>query len=157
MNDATALSPPPAAGRRTLLLVLALSLLPIAIGGGLFAFDWRPARTVNHGRLLTPPVPVGAAVEPGRWSLLLVGEGDCAADCLARLDELRRVRTSLAKEMHRTRHLRAAPPPAFSTAPTGTVLIVDPQGNAMLEFPPGAEGRGIRADLERLLKYSWIG
>ena len=151
-----------ASGRRTIVLVLALSLLPIAIGGGLFAYGWRPSRTVNHGTLITPPVSLADAAatplaETGRWSLVLLGDGECDAACTARLDELRRVRTALAKQMHRTRHLRAAAPPALASLPAGTVLIVDPRGTAMMQFPPGASGQGIRDDLERLLKLSWIG
>ena len=154
--------PGSASGRRTLALVLALSLLPLAIGGGLFAFGWKPDRTVNHGTLFTPPVPVddvaaSPLAETGRWSLVLLGTGDCDAACTARLDELRRVRTALAKQMHRTRQLRAAAPPALAGLPSGTVLIVDPRGTAVLHYPPGAGAPGIRDDLERLLKLSWIG
>jgi hypothetical protein len=37
------------------------------------------------------------------------------------------------------------------------VIIVDPEGRAMMRYAPGAELKGIRADLERLLKFSWIG
>jgi hypothetical protein len=36
-------------------------------------------------------------------------------------------------------------------------VIVDPNGLAMMRYAPGADAKGIRADLERLLKYSWIG
>ena len=37
------------------------------------------------------------------------------------------------------------------------LLLVDPAGKLMMRYAPGAEPKGIRADLERLLKYSWIG
>lgn len=145
------------AGRRALLLMLVLSLLPIGIGAGLYFFGWRPTKTSNHGSFIAPPVPVGIDAAQGRWSLVLLGAGDCDVACAARLDELRRVRVSLAKEMHRTQHLRAGPPPALADLPAGTVLVVDPDGRAMMRYSPDAAAKGMRADLERLLKYSWTG
>jgi hypothetical protein len=159
MNAATLPTPAQTqtAWRRALLLILGLSLLPIAIGAGLYFFGWRPAKTSNHGELITPPVAVAIDTAGGRWSLVLIGAGDCDAACAARLDELRRVRVSLAKEMHRTQHLRAAAPAALAGQPAGTVIIVDPEGRAMMRYAPGREAKGLRADLERLLKYSWTG
>jgi hypothetical protein len=35
--------------------------------------------------------------------------------------------------------------------------VLDPAGNLMMQYPPEAEAKGVRADLERLLKFSWIG
>lgn len=140
--------------QRTLLLILALSLLPIAIGAGLFFFGWQPGKTSNHGTLITPPVAVDSGDLKGKWSLLLVGDSANAA----RLDELRRVRVVLAKEWKRTQHLHLeARPAALADLPAGSVVIVDPAGLAMMRYAPGADAKGIRADLERLLKYSWIG
>lgn len=146
-----------AAGRRALLLMIGLSLLPVAVGAGLYTFGWRPARTSNHGTLIVPPVPANIDASQGRWSLVLLGTDSCDGACAARLDELRRVRVSLAREMHRTRHLFAAPPAALADLPAGTVIIVDPDGRAMMRYAPDAEAKGLRADLERLLKYSWTG
>jgi hypothetical protein len=140
--------------QRTLLLILTLSLLPIAIGAGLYYFGWQPGRTSNHGTLIAPPLAVGDTALQGKWSLVLVGDATNAA----RLDELRRVRVVLAKEWKRTQHLAMdVPPPALAGLPTGSVVIVDPAGMAMMRYAPGADANGIRADLERLLKYSWIG
>jgi hypothetical protein len=145
------------AWRRALLLMVALSLLPIAIGTGLYLIGWRPAKTSNYGTLITPPSPIAIDAPTGRWSLVLIGDGVCDAACSARLDELRRVRVSLAKEMHRIQLLRVAPPAALADLPAGTVIIVDPDSRAMMRYAPGAEAKGLRADLERLLKYSWTG
>lgn len=140
--------------RRTLLLLLTLSLLPIAIGGGLYVFGWRPQTTSNHGQLILPPVALADPQLRGKWTLLLV-DASAADD---RLDALRRVRAVLAKEWRRTQHLRlAAPPPPFGAVADGTVIIVDPQGMAMMRYEPGADAKGISADLQQLLKYSWIG
>ncbi|HZV55069.1 MAG TPA: hypothetical protein VFF82_09020 [Rhodocyclaceae bacterium] len=140
--------------RRALLLMLALSLLPIAVGAGLYFFGWRPAQTSNHGTLIVPPAVVTIDAPRGKWSLVLIDDKDNAD----RLDELRRVRASLAKEWQRTQHLRLdASPTALGPLPTGSVIIVDPDGRAMMRYAPGADAKGVRADLERLLKYSWTG
>jgi hypothetical protein len=153
MTTAT-LPSPTSSWRRALLLMLALSLLPIAVGTGLYFFGWRPAQTSNHGTLIVPPVPVDIGEARGKWSLVLIDDGNDAG----RLDELRRVRASLAKEWQRTLHLRLdASPAALGPLPTGSVIIVDPDGRAMMRYPPGADAKGVRADLERLLKFSWIG
>ena len=157
MNTATRHMPRPALSgpQRTLLLILVLSLLPIAIGTGLYFFGWQPGKTANHGTLITPPVAVDIDGVKGKWSLLLVGDSPNGAE---RLDELRRVRVVLAKEWKRTQHLALdARPGALAELPSGTVVIVDPNGLAMMRYAPGADAKGIRADLERLLKYSWIG
>lgn len=37
------------------------------------------------------------------------------------------------------------------------VFLVDPAGYLMMQYAPDTEPKFIRADLERLLKYSWIG
>lgn len=44
--------------------------------------------------------------------------------------------------------------------PAGTarrVYLVDPLGNLMMSYPQGHDPKGLRDDLTRLLKYSWIG
>ncbi len=143
--------------QRTLLLILALSLLPIGIGAGLYFLGWQPGKTSNHGTLITPPVPVDLDGLKGKWSLLLVGDaGDgampsastsCAACawCWPRNGSAPSTCTSTRR------------PAALADLPAGTVVIVDPNGLAMMRYAPGADAKGIRADLERLLKYSWIG
>ncbi|MFZ4537348.1 SCO family protein [Propionivibrio sp.] len=35
--------------------------------------------------------------------------------------------------------------------------LVDPQGNVMMRYPPDADAARVRKDVERLLKYSWVG
>ena len=39
----------------------------------------------------------------------------------------------------------------------GRVYLVDPLGNVMMSYRPGADPRGMIKDLERLLKYSGLG
>jgi hypothetical protein len=177
-----------------LMLVAALLALPFAVGGGLFVAGWHPSRTVNHGRLLTPPLPlpatglVAADGRPmptgelaGRWLLVLAAGDACAAECFARIDEMRRIHVSLYKNMPRLRRvvLAADIAPALAsvassqpdlvvanaprgwlpaTPPGATALyVVDPQGRLVMEYGPDTDARAVRSDLERLLKFAWNG
>ncbi|MEI8163496.1 MAG: hypothetical protein WCI19_10205 [Betaproteobacteria bacterium] len=174
--------PPPMSrlkSRLVLLSICALLLLPVLSGGSLYLSGWRPARSINHGALIEPPLPLaGDPAWRGKWSLTLVSDAPCGSPCAARLDELRRVRVALARDMGRTRYVwvgtgvdaearqlaATAPdlrtiagrPPALAGFAAGSIVIVDPHGLAMMAYAPQAPINGIRSDLERLLKLSWI-
>jgi hypothetical protein len=173
-------------GRRALLLTLVAFVLPLIIGGSLYWSSWRPSKTANHGELVIPPKPVPvSALGPeasGKWLLVVAGETPCTAECVAWLKYTRSIQVSLGREIGRMRRvalvgtetaefktlraeqpdlIAANPPPEWTSAlpagPGHRVFLVDPAGNLMMQYAPGAEPKGIRADLERLLKYSWIG
>ncbi|HEU4619095.1 MAG TPA: hypothetical protein VFV10_13730 [Gammaproteobacteria bacterium] len=55
------------------------------------------------------------------------------------------------------RSAAAAEPAAKSERDSARLYVVDPHGNLVLEYPAGADRRGLREDLERLLKVSRIG
>ncbi|HJW23574.1 MAG TPA: hypothetical protein VJ576_01645 [Rhodocyclaceae bacterium] len=162
----------------TLFLIFMLLALPFVAGTGLYLAGWRPSGTVNHGVLIKPPTTLASPGDwEGKWSLLLVHDGPCGAPCAQKLDELRRVRISLGQQMGRTRlawmgksiDSEAADlktlvpdlaiidmlPHGLDKLAPGSVVLVDPNGLAMMRYPPGADPRGLRADLERLLKYVW--
>lgn len=40
---------------------------------------------------------------------------------------------------------------------TGRIYIIDPQGFVMMRYPAEPDPAGIRRDIEKLLKYSWVG
>lgn len=183
MNTVTA----PAAGRRTLLLLIALFLLPVAIGAGLYAIGWRPARTVNYGELVRPPQPLPTealdAATRGHWLLVVADDHGCDDACRQRLWETRQVHVALAKEMDRVRRVLVTAEPLSDTTRETIVrtypdlvvdvpdagrwqqtlgaghgvFLVDPLGNLMMRYPDPPDPRGVHKDLERLLKYSWVG
>lgn len=110
------------------LLMLALMAgtfaLPFALGAGLYASGWQPARTVNHGELIRPPQalpadgltapdgsPLNAAELQGRWWLLLAAAGPCEAACIARAADMRRIHVSLNKDMPRLKRMVLAGDP----------------------------------------------
>lgn len=39
----------------------------------------------------------------------------------------------------------------------GRAYLVDPLGNLMMSYPAGYDPKGLREDMTRLLKYSWVG
>lgn len=177
MNTA-AYPSPPAGQLRLLLLVVALFALPFTVAAGLFYGGWQPERTANRGVLVVPPVALPLAdlqpaVDPqGRWLLVLAAGHDCPADCLRRIDELRRVQVSLYKEMNRVRRLvlvdnpfsaelaelaRQQPDLLIARRPESlgrlsAIHVLDPQGRLVLDYATDTPPRDIRSDLERLLK-----
>lgn len=146
-------------GRLRLFLLFAVLAAPFLAGSGLYFAGWRPGSTVNHGQLISPLVALpDAEAWRGKWSLALIHAEPCSPDCLARLDELGRLRLSLAKEAERTRIVSLGKrSEIFRALPDGSIVLVDPRGLAVMHYGPGADARGMRADLERLLKYSWSG
>ena len=188
----------PGSGRRTLLLVLALFVLPVLVAAGMYVFGWRPEKTMNHGTLIRPPLalpdrglsgtdgkPIAIEELRGKWLLLLAGSGPCDETCRGRLQQMRNVQVALNKDRDRIRRawinpgagadpalaeLRRALPdllvaqPAgdawtaiFGSAPSHRLYLADPMGNVIMRYPDDADPQGVRKDLERLLKYSWIG
>lgn len=117
MTSAT-LPVPKRSGLPMLALVVSLLAMPFAIAAGLYFGGWKPAQTIQHGRLYLPPLPLpesglstpdGEAMATaelhGKWLLILEINGPCAAPCEQRIDEMRRIQVSLNKEMGRLRRV----------------------------------------------------
>jgi hypothetical protein len=47
--------------------------------------------------------------------------------------------------------------PGQTAGMSGRVYLVDPLGNLMMSYPSNFKPKGLREDMTRLLKYSWIG
>ncbi len=183
MNSVALPTPPKQRqGRLTLALIVGLLALPFVIAAALYFGGWHPSRVMHHGHLLNPPRPLPVEIlrstekNAEKWQLVLHVRGPCAADCLRRLDEMRRVHVALYKNMGRlgrallTGHaddptlpgVRASQPDLILlNAPPDTLadiadplLLVDPQGRIIMTYPPDASPQGLRADLDRLLKYA---
>jgi cytochrome oxidase Cu insertion factor (SCO1/SenC/PrrC family) len=100
---------------RMLAVLAGLFLLPLASAFWMYyGTDWRPARSVNHGDLITPVRPLAAAhlqsVTEGaapaelfhrKWSLVYVGDGRCEDACRQALYVMRQTRLSLNSDMNR--------------------------------------------------------
>jgi len=198
-STSTPLPPSPAPSSRALPgLILALFSLPMLIALGLYAVHWRPAAVASHGELVTPPRPLpaeglvatddrplGATELRGRWLMVLAVAGPCNADCLTRIDEMRRIQVALYRNMGRVGRVVLSDAPdlpliaAADAAPdlllarpdgpwrelladaTNTkaprLYLLDPLGNLVIRYPPRPQAAGVKRDLEHLLKFSWNG
>lgn len=100
---------------RMLAVLAGLFMLPLASAFLVYyGTGWRPARSVNHGELITPVRPLAAAhLQPmtegaapaqlfhRKWSLVYLGDGRCANACRQALYLMRQTRLSLNNEMDR--------------------------------------------------------
>ena len=106
-------------GRRTLLGLAALFLLPVAVAFTLYYGKmWRPAGSSSKGELIEPARPLaisglkhpdgsaaGAEVFRDKWSLIYIGDGACDADCRNALVFARQSRLALNNEMTRVQRI----------------------------------------------------
>lgn len=186
-------------GRRTLLFLAVVFLGPMALAMILYytGFQWRPEGSTEHGILYDPPRPLpdsgvtavdgksAAATLHGKWTLIYVGAGNCAADCREALVVMRQVRRALGRDLDRvqrlylvtgdsvdTQYLKVEHPGiavVTDTAVTGDIariigearpgdiFLADPLGNLVMRYPAGTGMKGIHADLKHLLNLSTIG
>jgi cytochrome oxidase Cu insertion factor (SCO1/SenC/PrrC family) len=83
-----------------------------------YGFSWRPSGSTNKGVLVSPAVPLPALVLPtpdgkltaanflqNKWTLLYIGDGQCAAACRTALENTRQVRRLLGKEISRVQRV----------------------------------------------------
>jgi cytochrome oxidase Cu insertion factor (SCO1/SenC/PrrC family) len=102
-------------GRRVLLVLAAIFLLPVAIAFAMYYGNlWRPAGSASKGELITPArplvvdglrhrdgTPAGGDALQGKWSLVYAGDGACDEDCRTALVFARQTRLALNNEMTR--------------------------------------------------------
>jgi hypothetical protein len=153
--------------------------------GELLAGAGMPARMLQEGQLQALGPGQAAAPLLGHWLLALAVPAECDAACMAQLDLARRVQVSLNKDMVRLKRavvgpqlhdagaigvalqrwpdlrvarLAAAAWPGLQSADgLPHLVLIDPQGRLVLRYPAAPDARLMRRDLERLLKYSWLG
>jgi cytochrome oxidase Cu insertion factor (SCO1/SenC/PrrC family) len=140
-------------GRRTLLLIAAVTLAPvIASYAAYYLFPRSPA--VNYGTLLpTAPIEGIAGTRPdgspfrledlrGRWVLLALGRADCGAPCERKLYAMRQARTMQGREQERVVRVWLAEgdgalPDAVLAQHPGLVIVRVPEA-VPARFPGGA-------------------
>lgn len=108
---------------RMLAVLAGLFLLPLLLAFYMYyATDWRPAKRVNHGTLISPvrplpnvhlphvrlsdsdPDPAGPETRGqlrSKWSIVYVGAGNCDEPCRQALYVMRQTRLSLNNDMSR--------------------------------------------------------
>ncbi len=191
-----------ARGRRNLVGVAALFFLPLGLAFWLYyAGGWRPAGATNHGELIVPARPLEAVpftlpdgttsaradLLRGKWTLLYIGDGQCAAECQRALWVARQTRQLLAEDMDRVQRVFITTANCCNTAyiereqkglevvraddpatrdfmaqfpsqdPAQSLYVVDPLGNLMMRFDSRENPKGLLSDMKKLLKLSHIG
>ena len=119
----------------------------------------------------------------GHWTLVYGLVGDCLADCRQQLWNMRQARLAQARQMHRVKGLLLESQSASADFDThiatehnaiqrasvtadkavwqrlnpGTVYLIDPLGNLMMQYPADVTAKEVLDDLKRLLRVSRIG
>jgi hypothetical protein len=175
--------------RLGLIVIVLLFATPIVTAYVLNAIGWRPSGMRNYGTLIEPPQDLAAArflLDDGKplawkdaewsWTLIALTGPGCAAKCLDRVDELRRVRLTLNQNAYRVRVVvldETFPADALARlkpverardvdgrlasyrpqdADDVAAVLVDPHGFLILSYPAGYDGNDLRKDLARLVK-----
>ena len=111
-----------ARGRRTLLIVAAVFLVPVVVAFTLYYGNlWRPANSSSKGELIDPArplvvtglrhpdgTPAGPEVLSGKWTLIYIGDGRCDEACRNALVFGRQSRLALNNEMTRVQRVLLA-------------------------------------------------
>lgn len=171
--------------RKTLVLLAAVCVAPIALAWLAFVFGWAPGKPGNYGELIAPhklSAPIFEGLR-GKWVMVSFDRGACDAYCERKLYFLRQVRKAQGNERYRVERLwvivdAAAPSPRLLAAIEGTrvvhmenraflggfpgdpadhIYLIDPLGYLMMRYPRDPDPEGINKDLKRLLKYSRAG
>jgi cytochrome oxidase Cu insertion factor (SCO1/SenC/PrrC family) len=183
-------------GRRIALSILALCAAP-TLAAWFAYFVWQPQTRLNYGELIeAQPLPEREFLtldgKPfrlsqlrGKWLVLQIDSGSCAAACRKKLLYMRQARLAQGKGAERiervwilgdsaspdplllrdfpgmnvVRAARGGPFTEFPAArtPADYIYVIDPLGNLMLRFPGDPDARRMMRDLARLLKASRIG
>jgi cytochrome oxidase Cu insertion factor (SCO1/SenC/PrrC family) len=108
----------PSGGRRKLLLLAALFVLPMLVAYALYYSGWRPEAVHPHGELVQPARPVADAAlvlldgKPmrfselrGKWTLVTFSAAECLSSCERNLVKMRQVIAAQGKESERVQSM----------------------------------------------------
>jgi SCO1/SenC len=142
-------------GRRTLILVALLFLLPVVAATALYVSGWRPeGRSLQHGELVQPARPVGDAeltgadgapyrlnALRGKWAFVYFSPLPCTQACRNSLYKMQQVRLAQGRDAPRVER----------------VMIVAAAGTSALrelaqQYPGLAAVSGTRATLQTLAR-----
>ena len=148
-------------GRRTLLIVAALFLVPVAVAFALYYGKlWHPANSSSKGELIDPARPLvvaglrhpdgtkaSADVLSGKWTLIYIGDGRCDGACRNALVFGRQSRLALNNEMTRVQRVLLATANCcdneyFAREQEGLIALdaSSPEATALLaQFPEARE------------------
>lgn len=102
-------------GRRTLIIIIGVFLLPVVSATYLYVSGWRPSgKSLQYGELVQPARPVGDAeligaegaptrlsALHGKWVLVIFSAQPCAVDCQNNLYKMQQVRLTQGRDAPR--------------------------------------------------------
>jgi hypothetical protein len=128
--------------------------------------------------------PLPTDLLAGHWTLLVAENGPCSDECQVRIDTVRRLHVALNKHMPRVRRVWLSPAPgsdvqlpalqarypdlvvaapaspawqALLSESHSPLIVIDPAGRTVLKYGEPFDAKGALEDLQRLLRYSWLG
>ena len=176
-----------AASKKTLLLMIAVFVVPVILAKLALENDWFTKAATNKGQLLSPTIDMTSVLNQAdpKWRLVYVLPSQCDAVCENALFSINQVWLALGKESDRAEALvlthetsdkdalsalseypnvATLEAKTFSGLEDNSVYIVDTQNNAMLFYQIKSdrkeavmESRDMLADMRKLLKLSRIG
>jgi len=118
-------------------------------------------KTIQTGTLISPPVASATLsfFDPkylGKWQIVYLSPAVCDMDCQTFKTSLEKIHFALGKERHRVKNRSFS---GTSTTPfkTGDILMIDPQGWLIMQYPPSADLKGLLRDVRQLLRLSHAG
>lgn len=111
----------PGSGRKVLLILAVIFVLPFTVAATLHLLNFNPGGH-SYGELVKPPKalqfpvlhdvqgkPFGAEQWAKKWSIVVIGTGDCDEACHKQLHLLQQVHVSLGKEIERVQRVLLIP------------------------------------------------
>ena len=148
-------TPPSARGRRTLILVALLFLMPVVAATALYVSGWRPeGKSLQHGELVQPARPVGDAelkgadgapyrlnALRGKWAFVYFSPLPCTEACRNSLYKMQQVRLAQGRDAPRVERV---------------MIVADAGASALRElaqqYPGMVAVSGTRAILQALAR-----
>lgn len=104
--------------RNKIIILVAIFLFPIVLAAYLKFTGWRPAKTMNHGELIQPVIPVNdlefisisgelfrLSSFQQHWLLVTFGSADCHGSCMNNVYKMRQSHIAQGKHQKRIRRL----------------------------------------------------
>jgi hypothetical protein len=97
-----------------------------------------------------------AGITPNKWYLVYVDGNDCDNQCMNTKHTLTNLHIALGANQERVQLLNLARDSFNDSIKEHSILIVDPHGVFIMDYPTTVNLRDVLKDLQRLLKYSHV-
>lgn len=157
---------------KPIIYILIISLIPILVSLVLFNYHSR-FHTMNKGNLINPSILIHSADLSRQWQIAYKPIKCCDQLCQETLQQLHQLHLVLGNNYNRVRlnliveqscklpeykyFSRLAIKEILPKDISGTIYLIDPEGNAFMYYPATVDRMAIMKDLKRVLEVSQIG